>query len=905
MKKHKFRTILIWAAIIIGIIQVFPTIGWMCLSDAARLERLATWQEEDSIVEKPSYWRDNAKSIRRWAQFDRERVINLGLDLQGGVHMVVSISPDDLTDDQRKQYEDDGYSEDDIRAILQRTVLQNILRRVTDLETKEPIIQALGKEQIQIQLPGVKDTQRVIDLIMKPAVLKFHLVAGLDDTKKAFVAIDNRFNGNFLPRLKESLYGGSLEVPVSNFEMISRFVKEATEEGGLIPEGYVIAFGSKPEKYEEEQVMGIYLMEEDAQMGGEGLHSALPRQSLDNPANFEITFEFERDASSKFGEITEANIGRRLAIVLDGVVESAPNIQTAIHGGGRITGGFSSYEAQDLAIALNSGSLPVKPKEEYTGIVGASLGEDSIRKGTRSSIVGLTLVVIFMLIYYRIGGVIANIALVLNALLIVALLAYTSATLTLPGIAGLILTIGMAVDANVLIFERIREELKNGHSLATSVESGYAHATWTILDANVTTLIAAAVLFQFGTGPIQGFAQTLSIGVVCSVFTALVITRSILDFITEGRKLETIAMMSILKKEPTFKFIDNRKMALIASAVAIAIGLGVFGSRLAVKGDMLGVDFKEGTSMIVSLESPEPVAIEDVREGLAGVGFDDIIVTKFDGGNAGDTASRFTVRIGSVSEEPDVTEDTQETSEADSAVDEEETADKDKKRDLVATQVEGALALLADKVVLEKVETVGPAVGDQLRKDAGAAIFYAVIFIIIYLWMRFELKFALGAVAALLHDVLITIGLFAITGRQITMPVVAALLTIIGYSLNDTIVVFDRIRENLRLYRGRNYTYPQVMNMSINQTLSRTLLTSITTLVVIVVLLIFGGQVINDFAFALLVGVIVGTYSSIFVASPVVLFLQSIQRKQGLPMVESKSAKKKKTKKANTAVTER
>ena len=875
MQKHTYRTILIYAVGIIALFYIYPTLGWMMLSDDARQERLKTWASEDTVYEKPSFWRDFGKGVRRWAEFDRSKVLNLGLDLQGGIHMVVGLDLKNMDPERYQEFKDADLSDAQIEEHLQHIVLQRIRRRINDFEAKEPVIQALGRNQIQIQLPGEKDIKRATDLIMKAGFLTFNLVAGPDETAKVFRDIDKHFNNNFVPFLdvpggrKASFY----VVPVENFERVERLVDAAEEVPGLLPEGKIIAFSSPPNAWDD-PVYWIYLMDEKPLMTGEGLKRADPRTNPEAPSQWQILFEFSGPSVNKFAQVTEENIGRNMAIVVDGVVCSAPVIEDRIVRTGVIRGSFTGDQAKDLSIALNSGSMPVQLTEEYTAVVGASLGADSIRQGVRSTIVGLIIVVSFMLLYYRIGGFIANIALLMNAVFVLAALAYFNATLTLPGIAGLILTIGMAVDANVLIFERIREELHNGKSLLAAIDSGYKRATVTILDANVTTLIAAAVLMEFGTGPIEGFAVTLSIGVCSSVFTALVVTRAIFDFLSNRKWLTKLTMMSIVKPETHIRFLERRNWAFGASIAAIVVGMTLFAVRW---DDSFGVDFTNGTNMTVTLNTSQVVGIGEVRDALAAADIEDAVVQEVD--EKGSTViNRFLIRTSETGSGP-ATATAEDTSEAPPDAEETET---------VASRVEKALAPLCagGEMVVDKVETVGPAVGDELKKDARATIFFALLFVVVYLWFRFELKFAIGAVAALVHDVLVTIGLFALTGRQISMPVIAALLTIIGYSLNDTIVVFDRIREDIRLYRGRGFSYPQVMDMSINQTLSRTLLTSLTTLFVVVVLLIFGGDVINDFAFALCAGVIVGTYSSIFVASPLVYLMQRMQRKQVLPTGE-------------------
>jgi SecD/SecF fusion protein len=844
MKNHLYRNLAILAVIVVALFQIYPTIGWMALSEEARAERLETFRhmEEERLMREPSFFRDSIRDLKRWALFDRDRVINLGLDLQGGIHMVIGF---DLTPDVVEQ----GLAKSEI----QEMVLQKILRRINEFEAKEPIIQKLGDDQIQIQLPGEKNRERAMNIIKRTAYLTFHMAAFPAETRQTFIDIDRRFNNGFIPLLTTSAFSGGFTVPVQHIDQVRQLVARAEEEG-LVPAGRMIGFGPEPRPWEARQEYSLYLLESEPAHDGAGLRVAKASPDQRSPGQWRIEFEFDAASAYAFAEVTERNLHRNMAIVIDDVVISAPTIQSRIMGQGEITGNFTANQATDLAIALNSGSMPVPIKEDSTNIIGPTLGADSIEKGVRSAILGLILVVIFMLIYYRLAGVMATLALVLNAILILGALAYFNATLTLPGIAGLILTIGMAVDANVLIYERIREELRNGKSLLAAIDSGYARAAITILDANITTLIAGFVLFEFGTGPVEGFAVTLCIGVVASVFTALIFTRAVLDFLTERKLVTSLHMMSIVKPDTRIPFMQYRKVGAMVSVGMIVLGIALFGIRF---DNMFGVDFREGTNVTLRIDTAETINVGTVRSRLADAGFDDARVIE-----VADLHNEFNISTARL-----------ETTEAEQAAG----------GMIIASQMQEALRPLADRpdaaldeaVPLLSEQSVGPAVGEQLRRDALLAISYAMACILLYVAFRFEFWYALGAIVATLHDVIIVVALFALTGREITMNVVAAILTIVGYSLNDTIVVYDRIREDRRLYRGKGHSMLEIMNMSINQTLSRTLLTSGTTLMVVLVLLFLGGTVINDFAFALFWGIVVGTYSSIFVASPFVYYAQT------------------------------
>lgn len=860
MTTARLRALGIIAVLIVAFIQIYPTIGWMTLSEEQRQERLDRWHDEDGTYRERSVFGDLARSWKRWAEFDRSKVITLGLDLRGGVHMVVGFDIDELSQHDRELYEESNYTEADIRQEIQKTILNTVERRMAEFEAKEPVIQTLGDSQVQIQLPGEKDVSRAQELITKTAFLGFHIVPNatddrmIDALRAINTAYPDKFTGFLLqPRPGDPFY----RVEEANYPQLRSLLTEINARDDLLPEGMVMAFGEG-----DGQVRHLYLLNKEPDLTGEGLNRAFARPDTESlSGQWMVLFENSGAAATDFGRVTGENIGRNMAIVVDGVVVSAPVIQSRISGSGSISGNFDPYAAQDLAIALNSGSLPVPIREDFTGVVGATLGEESVKSGVTSALIGIAIVMVFMILYYRVSGIVANISLIVNALLVLAALAYFKATLTLPGIAGLILTVGMAVDANVLIFERIREELRNGRSLAASIESGFARAQVTILDANITTLIAAAVLFQFGTGPIESFAVTLSIGVLTSVFTALILSRAIFDFIVNSNMVSKLGMSSIIKPDTTVGFMGASRVAFTFSAICLIGGMSFFFYR---GSDNFGVDFTTGTNMIVHFDGNREINVEDVRSKLAEKGMTDVRVQEYVQGTGEAIGNGFSIHLGDETGTIGGEEGVSST---------------------VSGRAQMALAELVldsptpttanDAVVLDRVDTVGPAVGDQLKRDAIIAILYSMVCIVIYLWYRFEYKFAFAAIIAVLHDVLFTLGVFAVFQRELSLPVIAALLTIIGYSLNDTIVVFDRIREDMQLYRGREMKFSKILNISINQTLSRTLLTSVTTLFVVVVLAVFGGEAIRDFAIALSAGVLVGTYSSIFVASPCVMLLQN------------------------------
>jgi SecD/SecF fusion protein len=861
MKKHLYRTILIWGAIILALLVVYPTIGWRLMDDDARTASLEKWAEEDKVRagESHSYFSDVAFSLRRWSECHIDQVINYGLDLQGGIQMVVSFDWQELDEDKLKALrEEDGLSDTEIAELAQDTIYEQLVNRINEFEAKEPIIQKLGTDQIQAQLPGEKDTDRAVELMTKTALLNFNIVAGSDETYQVYKGLKEAFPVAFSSYLEAPGFDGMVWVKPENYELVkSEIIAKLDENPGAIPEDKMLAFGRAP-RLDQEQRYELYVLDKKPIATGEGLTSASAIPDPNNPASWAILFAFDAEGASVFGPATEANINRAMAIVMDDVVMSAPNINQRIDFNGQITGQFTADEARDLAIVLNAGSMLVEVQVDSVDVVSASLGADAVNKGVKSALWGIALVGVFVLVYYMVPGGIALIALILNAILVLAAMAYFDMTLTLPGIAGLILTIGMAVDANVLIFERIREELRLGHSVISSIDSGFSKAAVTIMDANVTTFIAAIVLLQFGTGPIEGFAITLSIGVCASVFTSLVVSRSLFDFFFESRKLTSIKMMSIVKPDTQIGFMNMRKVGGTLSAILVIGGIALFTAKLN-SGDMLGVDFTEGTNVRMTLKSDSAVDMAGIRSALNEAGFEGPTVQQIETESA--MGNQFLVRVGEVAGGSDAADDA--------------AAEDIREDQIVSQKIQTAMAPLVGgdvaNVQFDSVKTVGPAVGAQLRADAVWAIIWSLLFIVIYIGYRFHVKFAAGAVVALIHDVLITLGIFALFGRQINLAVVAAILTIIGYSLNDTIVVFDRIREDLEQYKGRGKKFREIINIAINDTLSRTLLTSLTTLFVVGVLFAFGGADIEDFAFALIIGVAVGTYSSIFVASPVVL----------------------------------
>lgn len=892
MKKHTYRTILIWAAIIVSLLTIYPTVGWMVMSEATREAKLAQWKQEDEAraLEKRSYFKDLGYKVKRWAECDRNRVINLGLDLQGGIQMVLSFDWHELAPEKIEAYRQDPNIKTDekIEELVQEIVYQQLVNRINKFEAKEPIIQKLGTNQIQVQLPGEKDTDRAIKLMTQAAVLNFHIVAGPDETVQVFKKIKQEYPNEFSSFLERPAPGEPIWVKPENYPRVKALVDKIAKIPGVLPEDKILAF-SRPPKIGDPQRYDLYLLDKKPIASGEGIRSATSMPDPQNPSHWAIAFSNDAAGAEIFGKATEANIGRPMAIVLDDQVVSAPTINGRIDSNGQITGRFDADEARDLSIALNSGSMVVKVREDSTDVVSANLGADSVRSGVLSSLTGLAVLGVATLVYYLVPGALAVLTLILNAILIVAAMAYFNLTLTLPGIAGLILTIGMAVDANVLIYERIREEIRNGHSVLAAIETGFSRAAVTIIDSNVTTFIAAIVLFQFGTGPIEGFAIALSIGVLGTLFTGLVVGHALFDFFYGRKIVSSLKMLSVVKHGTKFPFMGIRHICMSVSVVLVLSSLGLFAYKLN-QGTMLGVDFTQGTNIRIELKQDEIADIGALRTALDGAGFTGPTVQQmYDKNDA--LTNKFQVRVGDVDA-------------------------KDKSDDMptVASRIRTALTPLVggdeSKIEFSSVKTVGAAVGAQLRSDAVWAVIWSILFITIYVGFRFKTNYAIGSIVALVHDVCITLGVFAVCDRQISLAVVAAILTIIGYSLNDTIVVFDRIREDMDKLRGRGMSLTEIFDYAINETLSRTLMTSGFTIIVVIFLFLFGGADIEDFALAMIVGIIVGTYSSIFIASPyVVLWEKYFGRENKITSKESTKvdesgrryiSKKKRAKKSGT-----
>jgi SecD/SecF fusion protein len=589
-----------------------------------------------------------------------------------------------------------------------------------------------------------------------------------------------------------------------------------------------------------------------------------------NQATAEVSMSMNSDGAKIWARLTRENVGKQIAIVLDNYVYSYPNVQGEIPGGrSSITGNFTIAEAKDLANVLKSGKLPAPARIIQEAIVGPSLGQEAISSGLSSFLIAFLVVMMYMIFYYNRAGWVADLALVSNVFFIMGVLASLGAVLTLPGIAGIVLTIGMSVDANVLIYERIKEELSSGKGLKIAVADGYKNAYSAIIDANLTTLLTAIILAYFGKGPIQGFATTLIIGILTSLFSAIFITRLIYTGMLDKNKNITFStkLTENAFKKLQIKFLEKRKLFYVISGLVIVVGIG----SLATRGLNYSVDFTGGRNFVVQFQ--EEVNTQEIMNELSDVFESETpLVVHFGSDNQIKVTTKYLVNDDLVTDAL-IAEATEITGLQDPKPD-----------DVVEAKLyKGLQSHLGEDVTFAQFlsdyrrssEKVGPTIADDIKVSAIYAIVFSLLIIFLYILIRFKnWQFGLGAVAALIHDSLIILGLFSLLygvlpfSLEIDQAFIAAILTVVGYSINDTVVVFDRIREYLGLYKKRERK--EILNSALNSTLSRTFSTSLSTFVVLLTIFIFGGEVIRGFIFALLVGVVVGTYSSLFIATPVV-----------------------------------
>jgi len=822
-----------------------------------------------------------------YCAYPPQEKIRLGIDLKGGAEVLFDIDTEGLSEKQKANITD--------------SIISIVEKRIDPAGVLEKKIRPVGKTSFVLQIPEVDRNK-------------------LEDLKRRATDL------------------GKLEWKI--VEVDADLIRRARE--GVVPPGYI--------KYDyKEADDGFILVKKKDEYGltGEYLQSVSP--ATDERGMRAVGFTFKVEGRRRLSRCTRENIGRQMAIILNDQVHSAPVIQAQLTSGGIITqspSGFTEKDQTDLITILNAGSLPAKLIVRSETYVGPSLGADSIRKGIRASVIALVIVLLFIAAYYLAAGLVADFALFLNMVLIIGGLGLFQATLTLPGIAGMILIVGMAVDANVLIFERIREEQGRGRVLALSIKNGYERAFRTIFDANITTFITALILYYVGTGPVQGFATTLMMGIVISMFTSVFVTRVVFNLLMSAKLLKKFRMFRLIKK-PEVSFTRLFPVAAGLSLILIVAGVWMFVAR---GKKNLDIDFLGGTRYHLVLTEKEDIAA--VRRAVAehGIKNAEVQMMLAEAREVGATEGKeFAIRVdpreGSLSEvtkkllgafkdkinytraqfsHVEVTPLTggvrvEARLELVGGLTKEElqkslAAAEIPGISLVGTEVSESSGMVTgftvtlpatdEKEIKEKlsaaiavpeafkgVTQIGAVVAGEMRNKAVLAVFLSWLAIIGYIWVRFHgFKYGLAAVAALIHDVLITVGLLAIAdaigatpaGRyflfsniKINLNMVAAILTIIGYSINDTIVVFDRIRENLA---GRKFPTAKIIDRSVNQTLARTVLTSLTTFMVVTTLYIWGGQTIHGFALALMIGVLVGTYSSVFIASPILLLGRAKER---------------------------
>lgn len=919
----------------------------------------------DSIWREPVY---NFLGSDFTFQEVKETELGLGLDLQGGMHVTLAVSPveivkglagnpkdpnfnaavdeaKELAKTSNEKYVDLFYasfqeknpgknlssifataanrgrislesSDSEILEIIDGEIESaidrsfNILRtRIDRFGTSQPNIQRIqGSGRIQIELPGVDNQERVRNLLQGVAKLQFWEVSELNEYGGSIEAINTAWvadqkanqpevaeeevsedteelseedslinalekqleeidpmsaNANISPLISLIKADYGLVYDIKDTMSVNRILKQDRYKR-MLPKDIKLLWGVKPQVAEDgSEILELYAIKlrrgsEEAPLEGDVVTDA--RQTLDQTSRPAVSMQMNAEGARKWRKLTSENIGRRVAVVLDDYVYTAPVVNGEIpNGQSEISGNFDLQEAQDLANILKSGSLPAPTQIVEESIIGPTLGKEALNQGLLSMVAGLVIVVLFMVAYYSKGGLIAIAALVFNIFFILGILAQLSAALTLPGIAGIVLTIGMSIDANVLIFERIKEELRNGVGLLQAISSGYDKAFSAILDSNVTTFLTGAILYALGQGPVKGFAIVLMIGIASSFFSAVFITRVIVSWMSKKGDKSSISFATPFAKNAlstlNVDFLSKRKIAYIISTSIIVLGLGI----AAVNGLKFGVDFTGGRSYIVAFN--QPMSASDLKVGLDSEFGGSVEVKTYGANNVLKVTTSYLINEDDAASNLEV-----------------ETKVKEGVAAVTGFSFSGNAAELSEtEFAITGSSKVGATVADDIKSSSAEAMVVALIAIFLYILVRFrKWQFSLGSIVALVHDTLFVLAAFAIASAfgatfEIDQVFIAAILTVIGYSINDTVIVFDRIRENIE-NRGTHHLV-KVFNDAINQTLGRTLITSFTTLIVVIVLFVFGGEVLRGFSYALLVGILVGTYSSIFIATPIVVDL--------------------------------
>lgn len=722
--------------------------------------------------------------------FYQELGVEKGIELRGGIAVSLRIHQD---------------GDKEITPETQNTVIGVLEKRLNATAVKELILAPQGKDRIFLQMPGVseEDARNIIDAATKAAKLEFSIVPTQQE--------DGIPGDAFM--LGKAVHDGTQIVP--GYKALP--VKQVEEESSTGEEDGLKKVKTKPD---------FVLLKLKADMSGDSVTKAF---ASFGQQGWEIHIAFDSEGAQQFGDLSANNANRQMAIILDGEVLSYPGFYNGpIYGGNCvISGDFTQVEAMALAAAM-ANPLETPLTEESVSFISPTMGKKTVQQGIYAGVAGLALTLLFILIYYRVAGILALLGMLINIAIIFGTMALFKFTLTLPGIAGIILTIGIAIDANVLIYERLREEMASGKSLPNAIKVAYGKALSAIIDANITTLITAGILYVVATGTVKGFAITLILGILASLFSALLVTRVCFSWLVndQGGWIKKLTFANIAPKRQ-FDFLSKRRIAFVVSVVLVVLSLVITPLK-----DPRGVDLKGGD--MLTIHSAGDITKAKIDQTLRAADFEGVYVQKQTA--MGDEGEFITIR-----------------GEHGSGVKIQATLVKD-------------LGLDVSEV---EVESVGSLVGSEMLKTSLWALGLGMVAILIYVTVRFEFAFALGALAALVHDLVIALGLVTLAGQEVSLITVGAFLTLAGYSINDTIVVFDRVREGLATKRGE---VKDVMNFSLNATLARTILTSLTTLLTLVTLYIFGGPVLNNFAFTLIVGVLIGTYSSIFVASPIVLW---------------------------------
>jgi SecD/SecF fusion protein len=784
---------------------------------------------EAQIVREPDQAKRNGIVLKQLLVGSQGR-LKLGLDLQGGVSFTLKVDPTGAESGEKTAGDKSSVS----HADMVNQALQVMEQRVNQFGVAEPVLRPVGDLSLEIQLPGedAANNPDVIDSLKKPAKLEFRQVHRTERPSET--------------EREHSLRSLPVDPMLGSASAISTYE--------------VLAIRDVDSKTSEVRVTRYYVRKA-ADATGKIIKSASGRS--DDGISFYVDMKFTDEGSKKFGDLTakiaEGNsrsVGQ-LAIVLDGKLQSAPTVREAIRStGATITGSFSREEAVDLANVLNNPLEFPLIIQDVTS-VGPSLAKDAQGKSVVASLVAVGLVIFFMVGFYVWGGFIAILGMILNLLMILGAMAYFGATITLPGVAALVLTLGMAVDANILIFERVREEAALGKDRSVALREGYARATWTIIDANLTTLLTALILVFMGSGPIRGFGITLTIGIFTTVFTSLVTCRGLQELALSRGVMTRVFGLPVFKPTLQIPFLNYARIAFIASWLIIGLGL----TQLAIKGkEAFGKDFRGGESALVALAPGAAVDTGKIAALAASIGLADTTVTVQTPVGGGEPTLRIETEL---------------------------TKDKSKGEFANVAAIVGAIqaktpeilkdrAASVDKLMLSK-EAIGGSVSSELRSNAVWSVILALLGIGLYVSLRFETGFGVAAMVATLHDVLLTIALFVAFGGQFNATLIAAILLIIGYSINDTIVVFDRIREELQANPGRELR--DVIHFAINRTLSRTTLTAATVFLCAVALWAFGAGDVRLYGEIFIYGVLTGTFSSIFIASPVFYWWHKGDRK--------------------------